>query len=668
MLHDFGYFEEDQLGKPYDLRLLKRLQAFVRPYKLLLLLSVLLITLITLMDLAIPYVTKIAIDRYIVPSYRGENQAETGTNFQTESLAESRLYEVDYTDSNKRAIVEKYQNLFVIQNNIAVISYENLEKLNQNDILKLRCSDLKGVAVIAIVFLLIVLMNFGLNFVQVIIMEYTGQMIMHDLRMALFRHILDRSLSFFTRNPVGRLVTRVTNDVQNMNELFTSVITFIFKDLFLLIGIAAVLLWMNWKLALISFMVLPLVIAGSLHFSGKAREAFRILRIKVAEINTRFSETIGGIRVIQLFQQEKYNYKRFAHLNHENFQAGMLQIHILGLFLPFIELMGMLAIALVIYFGGRSVLAESISLGSLVAFISYMKMFFRPIRDIADKYNLLQNAMASAERIFLILDNTLKDAPEIRLQESQQSNNIETIKQIKFENISFSYIKGETVIDRVSFQVQAGEILAIVGPTGSGKTTLINLFPRFYEPDSGHISINGHDIRQYPITLLRSKMALVTQDPFLFSESIHQNIFNGLTHLSEKQKMNILIEANCEQMIHRFSNGLDTVLSEGGASISSGERQLISIARAVARNPELIILDEATSYIDSETEQQLQKAIANLMENRTSIVVAHRLTTARNANRILVMHHGRIIESGTHECLMQKKGFYFQLNQLQNKS
>ncbi len=669
MLHDFGYFEEDQLGKPYDIKLLKRLETFVRPYKSLLFLSVVLITLITLMDLAIPYVTKIAIDRYIVPSYSGGNQMETGKAFQTESYTEIRLYQVDYTDSENRAIVEKYQNLFKIHDNIAAIAYEDLGKLNRKEVVVLRSGDIEGVAIIAGVFLVIVLINFGLNFFQVVIMEYTGQMIMHDLRMAIFRHILERSLSFFTRNPVGRLVTRVTNDVQNMNELFTSVITFIFKDFFLLIGIAAVLLWMNWKLALISFTVLPLVIAVSLHFSKKAREAFRILRIKVAEINTRFSETIGGIRVIQLFRQEANNYRRFARLNHENFLAGMRQIHVLGLFLPFIELMGVLAIALVIFFGGRGVLAESISLGALVAFISYMKMFFRPIRDIADKYNLLQNAMASAERIFLILDNTQKDAPMIEIAETSRRDNvskIEKISQIKFENITFSYIKDETVIDRVSFKVKAGEMVAIVGPTGSGKTTLINLILRFYEPDFGKIFINGHDIRQYPVELLRSKMALVTQDPFLFSESVRQNIFNGETHLSEKQKSDILWRANCGRMIQRLSSGIDTVLSEGGASISSGERQLISIARAFARNPELIILDEATSYIDSETEQKLQEAIENLMKSRTSIVVAHRLTTARNADRIIVLHRGRIIESGTHNELMKKEGFYCRLNQLQN--
>jgi ATP-binding cassette, subfamily B, multidrug efflux pump len=673
MQSDFGYFEEDKLGKPYDIKLLKRLYPFSKPYRHLLFASVLLVVFITLMDLAIPYVTKIAIDRYIVPAF--DNKYPAPGLLKTDSKSEKpldRIYQADLSDPAVAAIVEKYDTLFTLHENTAIIAFDNLEKLEKDDLIVLRQNDLSGVKLIAGIFLIIVLINFALNFFQVVIMEYTGQMIMHDLRMTLFQHIQQRSLSFFTKNPVGRLVTRVTNDVQTMNELFTSVITFVFKDLFLLFGIAFVLLMLNWKLALISFAVLPFVVIGSLHFSKNAREAFRVLRIKVAEINTRISETIGGIRVIQLFGQELENFKVFARINHENYQAGMRQIHVLGIFLPFIEFTGVLAVALVIYFGGGGVLDGTISLGSLVAFISYMKMFFRPIRDIADKYNLLQNAMASAERIFLILDNKEQDAsvmvskhdlipPSTKIQTLDK---LEQIDHILFKDVTFAYIPGETVLHRISLTITAGQMVAIVGPTGSGKTTLIHLIPRFYDPVSGNILVNGQDIRRIPPTLLRSKMAIVTQDPFLFSQSIRENIFSNSNHLSEKEMDQIIEASNCNRVLERLPKGIETVLSEGGLSISSGERQLISIARAFARDPELIIFDEATSYIDSNTEAQIQDAMANLMKNRTSIVVAHRLSTARNADQIIVINHGRIIESGTHIELMSKQGFYYRLNQL----
>lgn len=673
MQSDFGYFEEDKLGKPYDIKLLKRLYPFSKPYRHLLFASVLLVVFITLMDLAIPYVTKVAIDRYIVPAFKNENPV---VGFlETDSKSEQgsdRIYQADLSDPAVALIVKKNQTLFTLHENTAIITFENLEKIEKDDLRVLRQNDLSGVKLIAGVFLIIVLINFVLNFFQVVIMEYTGQMIMHDLRMTLFQHIQQRSLSFFTKNPVGRLVTRVTNDVQNMNELFTSVITFVFKDLFLLFGIAFVLLILNWKLALISFAVLPFVVIGSLHFSKNAREAFRVLRLKVAEINTRISETIGGIRVIQLFGRELENFKIFARINHENYQAGMRQIHVLGIFLPFIEFTGVLAVALVIYFGGQGVLDDTISLGSLVAFISYMKMFFRPIRDIADKYNLLQNAMASAERIFLILDNKDQDASVMvskhELQspssETQAMDNLQQIDNIQFQDVTFAYIPGETVLHRISLTIRAGQMVAVVGPTGSGKTTLIQLIPRFYDPVSGNILVNRKDIRQIPTKLLRSKMAIVTQDPFLFSQSIRENIFSNNNHLSEKERDQILEASNCKRVLERLPKGIETVLSEGGLSISSGERQLISIARAFARDPELIIFDEATSYIDSNTEAQIQDAMANLMKNRTSIVVAHRLSTARNADQIIVINHGRIIESGTHNELMSKQGFYYRLNLL----
>jgi ATP-binding cassette subfamily B multidrug efflux pump len=664
---DYGHFEEKQLGKPYDVKLLGRLYPYTKPYKLLLLSSIVLIVLITLLDLSLPYVTKIAIDRYIVP---GQKIKENKMVVRDEDKI--RTLKADMADPKIESIVRKYSDLFKVEGSFALISFRNLNKLDKNDLSILRKKDLSGVTFITAVFLAIVIFNFVLNIAQVLIMEYAGQMVMHDLRVHLFKHIQSLSVAFFTRNPVGRLVTRVTNDIQNMHELFTSVIAFVFKDLFLLVGIAVVLMGIHLKLALVSFMVIPFVLYASLHFSGQAREAYRTLRIKIAEINTRFSETIGGIKVIQLFLQEKQNYLGFKNLNHEHYLAGMKQIHVFAIFMPVIEILGAAAIAVVIFYGGGGVLSGTISLGALVAFLSYMKMFFRPIRDIAEKYNILQNSMASAERIFLILDNSetiQQPAADIGFHTESKSKPLSTvldkISEISMEKVSFEYVKNEPVLKNISFSIKAGETLAVVGPTGSGKTSMINLIIRFYDPTSGRVLFNGVDIKEKHINDLRAKMALVMQDPFLFSDTIRENITLGGHDLSEAAFQQILQDSNCKTIIDRLPEGVHTVLSEGGTSISSGERQLISIARAFARNPDLIILDEATSYIDSETEVKIQEALTKLMSNRTSIIVAHRLSTAREADKIIVLNRGQIIETGNHSELMKIQGFYYRLNQLQ---
>ncbi len=667
MHNDYGYSEEKQLGKPYDVKLLRRLYPYTKPYKLLFLCCIVLVVIITLLDLSLPYVTKIAIDRYIVPG-----RESTQKNKSVQAEIDTRGFKADMTDPAIQRVVRKYPDLFRIQGASAQIYFRNLVKLDKKDLVVLRKHDLSGVTWITAFFLALVIFNFVFDIVQVLIMEYAGQMVMHDLRLRLFDHIQSLPISFFTRNPVGRLVTRVTNDIQNMYELFTSVIAFVFKDLFLLVGIAGVLISINLKLALACFTVIPVVLYASVHFSSQARAAYRILRIKIAEINTRFSETIGGIKVIQLFLKETQNYLSFKKLNREHYLAGMRQIHVFAIFMPVIEILGATAIAIVIFYGGGNVLAGTISLGALVAFLSYMKMFFRPIRDIAEKYNILQNAMASAERIFLILDSkeTIQrvgrdiDHPS-RSDSKPSDTEWDSISEISLENVFFEYTRNEPVLKNISFRIKAGETFAIVGPTGSGKTTIVNLIIRFYEPTAGRILLNGVDIRKRGVRELRSKMALVMQDPFLFSETVRKNITLGRDNISEAAFQQILIDSNCQTFIDRLPDGVHTVLSEGGASISSGERQLISIARAFASHPELIILDEATSYIDSETERKIQEALAKLMANRTSIIVAHRLSTAREADQIIVLNRGQIIETGNHAELMKIQGFYYRLNQLQ---
>ena len=657
---DYGYFEEAQLGKPYDVRLLKRLYPFIRSYKSLVLWSIVLVLSITALDLALPYITKLAIDRYIVPHTTG-----AGGNHVTTDKTTHRYLKADLKNPRHRDIVEKYRALFKIEGETAMISLQALERLEKSDLRILRENDLAGVSMMAAIFLVVVFLDFILNFAQQIIMEYSGNMIMHDLRMKLFMHIQNLALDFFTRNPVGRLVTRMTNDVENMHELFTSVISLVFKDFFLLLGIAAVMMALNWKLALVSFIVLPMVIYASAKFSVKARDVFRLLRIKIAEINTRFAETIEGIEVIQLFRQESKNYKTFKKLNHENYLAGMRQIHVLAIFMPITELLGVIAVALVILYGGSRVLNETVSLGTLVAFISYVRMFFRPIRDLAEKYNILQNAMASAERIFLILD-TKNAMPKVSHPPSIA--NLDGIQEIRFEDVSFSYIRNEMVLRNISFRIKAGETIAVVGPTGAGKTSLVNLIPRFYDPTSGRILINNIDLREMDTAAFREKIALVMQEPFLFAGTIRENVFDNERQFTEEKIREIIEAANCQKLIRRLPGGLETVLSVGGTTISSGERQLISIARAFARNPQLILFDEATSYIDSQTELWIQQALEKLMKNRTSIIIAHRLSTVRHVDRIIVLNRGRIIETGSHLELMDRKGFYYRLHQLQNSA
>ncbi len=663
MRHDPGYFEEKKLGKAYDFKLLRRLYPLTQPYRLLLGVSIALVVLITLLDLALPYITKVAIDRYIVPTITLDLTLPSDRNAHTSG----RFLKVDLHNPEVAAVIRKYPETFVADGDNLLLPYENLAGVSPDDLRILRRDDLRGLGLIALLFLLAVILNFVLNFFQKVIMEYTGHMIMHDLRMKLYNHLQRLSMSFFTRNPVGRLVTRVTNDVQNMHELFTSVVALIFKDLFLFVGITIVLVSMHWQLTLVTFSVIPFILLAALRFSRQVREVFRAERVKVAEINTRFGETINGIKIIQAFRKERANYKRLAGLNHENYMVGMQQIHVLALFLPVIDFLGVLALAIVIYYGGGNALTGTISLGALVAFISYMRMFFRPIRDLSEKYNVLQNAMASAERLFVILD-TPKETAGQRIQSVAAPAGVNVspcaFEKLEFESVSFSYPDGDPVLKDVSFQLERGQTLAVVGPTGSGKTTLINLIMRFYDPASGTIRVNGKDIKTLAPEPLRASMALVMQEPFLFSESIRHNILRGRNTLSDQDLGQIIEASRCASMIKRLPDGVDSVLAESGSSISSGERQLLSIARAFARDPQLLILDEATSYIDSQTEQEIQSALTSLMAQRTALVVAHRLSTARQADRIMVVNRGRIIESGTHPELMARAGFYFRLNQV----
>jgi ATP-binding cassette subfamily B protein len=665
MQHEGGYFEEGQLDKQRDLRLLGRLLPFLTPYRAMLVASVALVLLLTALDLTLPYLTKIAIDRYIVPVQMDDGPSSGDVPVQAAPSRTTRWLMLSDDNPALPALQARHPELLVRRDADWAIAYQDLDRLSSEERRHLRQPHLRGLTVIAVAYLVLILMDFTINFIQKITMEKAGHFVMHDLRLTLFRRIQTFSMTFFARNPVGRLVTRVTNDVQNMHELFTSVLSMLFKDFFLLIGIGIVLVSMNWRLALAAFTVLPLVGLASWWFSRRVRDVFRRLRIKVAEINTRFAETIGGIRVIQSFRRESDNEKRFRGLNHENYQAGMEQIHILAIFMPLVEVLGVITVAIVILYGGSRILSGDMTLGILVAFISYMRMFFRPIRDLSEKYNILQNALASAERLFQVMDSpeTLPrpQAPRPGAAVADES----PLSHIVFDRVSFSYLPGEPVLQDISFQVPAGSTVALVGPTGSGKTTLTQLLGRFHLPDTGTIRINGRDIREWDPAILRRRMALVMQDPFLFSGSIRDNILPQRSTVSDETFRTLLADANCLDFVMRLPQGLDTPLNEGGASLSSGERQLLSIARAFARQPDIIILDEATSYIDSETENRIQEALQRLTTGRTTFLVAHRLSTVQKADQILVLHHGSIIESGSHADLMARQAFYYRLQRLQ---
>jgi ATP-binding cassette subfamily B protein len=651
MAWDDGYTAEEGLGKTYDLRLLKRLYPFVRPYVRWVLLSIVLVMGITLVELTLPYVTKTAIDRHIVP-VSGEATAATEIAPAAADTDTGNLVGITAPDADPDGLTPAERR-------------------------RLRAHDIAGLGDLALLFLGLVAINFLLNFFQKLVMEYAGHTMMHDLRVRLFAHLEGLSLSFYNRNPVARLVTRMTNDVQNMHEFFTSVISLLFKDLFLLAGILVVLFTLHWQLALVSAVVLPVVVGTALGFSGRIREVFRAQRVKVAEINTRFAETIDGMKVIQTFRAEARNAGHFRSLNHENFLLGMQQIHLFALFMPVIEMIGVVTLAALIYFGGGQVLRGEISLGVLVAFITYMRMFFRPIRDLAEKYSILQNALASAERIFLLLDNRDR-LPQPRARREVPSRGLNRVaaveaaavqsdgfRSLSFESVDFAYTPEEKVLQKISFILKAGETLALVGPTGSGKTTLINLIVRFYDPTAGRVCINGRDLRFLPLDQVRAMLALVTQDPFLFSGSVKANLFPHLERVAAADFNRVVTAAGCTDLIARLPGGGDALLSDGGALLSSGERQLLSVARALARDPQLIILDEATSYIDSETEARLQTAMRHLMSGRTAIIVAHRLSTARRADRILVLNRGSVVEAGSHETLMSRQGFYARLYRLQ---
>jgi ATP-binding cassette subfamily B protein len=516
-----------------------------------------------------------------------------------------------------------------------------------------------GLATLAMIFGIASIAGFIANYFQVTVLEWTGQNIMHRLRQHIYNHMLGLDLVFFHENPSGKLVTRLTNDVQNMHEMFTSVIVTVFNDAIRIIGILVLLFWLNWRLALMMSLLLPVILLSTIWFSRMARNVFREIRTNLARINAYLQEAISGVSLIQMFQREKDAREKFARLNLDYFQAAIRQIKIFGIFMPLLDIISSTATAIIIWYGGMQILEGKMTIGILVAFLSYMRLFFQPLRELAQKYSIVQSAMASAERIFQLLDTTSK------LPIAPKPFRPQTVKGIlEFNNVTFGYDSANPVIHNLSLTVNSGETVAIVGATGSGKSTLVNLLERMYDPDQGVIKLEGHDVRELDPQWLRNAVGLVMQEIYLIPGSIRDNIL--LDYEMAESDLNVILEqAQLVEVIRRFPEGVHAMIGEGNLELSTGQRQLLALARIMARNPEILVLDEATANVDSETEILVERAIEKTLAQRTSVIIAHRLSTIRRADRIIVMDGGRIIEEGNHENLMARKGLYHRLQNLQ---
>jgi ATP-binding cassette subfamily B multidrug efflux pump len=520
---------------------------------------------------------------------------------------------------------------------------------------------LDGLGVVAAQYLAVLLASFGLEYLQTWLMQMTGQRIMFDLRMEIYEHLQRLDLRFYDRNPVGRLMTRVTSDVDVLNDLFTSGVIAIFGDVFTLAGIMIVLLVMDWRLALASFAVLPLIFLVTQWFRRNVRESYRTVRTWIARINAFLQENITGMPTVQLFGREAANFTRFDRINAEHRDANLDSIFYYAVFYPAIEIVGAMAASIIIWYGGLRVLAGTLTLGALVAFLQYSSRFFRPISDMSEKFNVLQSAMASSERIFTLIDEPVAIASPpapVRRDPSRPP-------RILFDRVWFAYTGEDYVLRDVSFEVLPGQRVGIVGATGSGKTTLINLLMRFYDVSRGRILVDGTDIRDLSLPDVRAMFALVLQDVHLFSGTIAANIRLGESRIVLDEVERAATAVRADRFISALPARFDTVLGERGASLSVGQKQLLSFARALAFDRPVLVLDEATSSVDTETEGIIREALEVLMRGRTTVAIAHRLSTIQDMDRILVLHKGVIRESGTHQELLARRGIYFKLYQLQ---
>ncbi len=580
--------EDDRIsGKIYDHKLFGRLLGYARPYWRLVALSVLLIILASGLDAVRPYLTKVAIDSYILKQ------------------------------------------------------------------------DYPGLRWIIVLYLSVLVSNFVIRYMQIMLTQVLGQKLIFDLRDRVFSHLQRLHQQYFDRNPVGRLMTRVTSDVEALNQMFTQGLVMIFGDIFLIGGIVVMMISIHAELAFWTFGVIPLLFIVSMIFRQKIRGAYSQIRYYLARINSYLQEHISGMSVVQVFNREKQDYRRFKKINWDHTDAFIKTIFYYAIFYPAVEIISSLALAVIVFRGGWLIQSEEVTLGVLIAFIQYAKMFFRPISDLSDKFNILQGALASSERIFKLLDTEplIRNPAAPHRQERLQG-------QIEFRQVSFAY-GDEPVIRDFSLTIPAGKRFGIVGHTGAGKTTLFRLIGRFYDVQQGRVLVDGVDVRQWDIRNLRSRMAIVLQDVFLFSGTILDNLRLGRPDAPLEQVVEAAKMVNAHSFIDKLPDGYHAPVKEGGSNFSTGQKQLISLARALVIDPDILLLDEATSNIDSESEALIQKALAVVMENRTAIVIAHRLSTIQHMDQIVAMHKGVLREMGSHQQLLRKRGLYYKLYQLQ---
>ncbi|MDP9193605.1 MAG: ABC transporter ATP-binding protein/permease [Acidobacteriota bacterium] len=606
---------EDEGVRPFDAHLTRRLFSYLRPYRGRASLSVFLVILSSMFEIAGPAITGVAIDLFVKPMHGAEPLGVS------QRIAE-----------------------WLAANNIVL-------------------DPMTGIQIAAGLYLFSLVGGFAALYTQMVLMNLMGQYIMYDLRKQIFGHLQRLHIQFFDRNPVGRLMTRVTTDVDALNELFTAGFVAIFGDIFVLAGIVGVLFWLNWKLALVLFSITPFIVLVSIWFRRGARITYRQVRARIAAINAFLQEHISGMSTVQLFNREEKEAAKFDDLNHKHRTANIDSVYYYSIFYPMIELIETIGVALIVWYGGGKVIQETLSVGALVAFFQYSQRFYQPISDLSEKYNILQSAMAASERIFRLLDTpvTIEDKGTLEVGE---------FESLELRDVWFAYVENEAherewVLKNVSFRVGRGERVALVGHTGAGKTTITSLLLRFYEPQRGEILVNGIDIRRYSLESLRRLFAIVQQDIFLFTGNIADNISLGDPDIDTETIHTAAVRVQADRFISRLPEGYAAEVRERGAGLSVGEKQLLAFARALAFDPPVLILDEATSSIDTETELLIQEAIQTLLQGRTSIVIAHRLSTIRSADTILVFHHGEIRERGTHEELMDHGGLYRKLYEIQ---
>jgi ATP-binding cassette subfamily B multidrug efflux pump len=609
--------EEAALAKSYDGRLMRRLLAYVVPHKGLAALALGLLLLSSTLQLAGPLITAAALDLFVKPAV---GAAELGgePTFASRWLGEQ-------------------------------LAARGLE-----------IAPADGVVYLAFAFGINLVLVFCALFAQGYVMQLMGQRVMSDLRRDVFHHLQRLPVGFFDRQPIGRLVTRATTDVEALNELFTAGLVAVFGDLFLLFGIVTVLFLLNWHLALWSLAILPLLLLLTLWFKTRARQSFREVRVKIARINAFLQEHVGGMGVVQLFGREPLARQEFGQINRDHRDANVRGIFYYAVYYPGVELITAFGLALILGWGGREVLGGALSIGALVAFLQYTQRFYQPLADLSERYNVLQQAMASSERIFELLDTpALIESPAAAYTPDKVRGDLE------LEHVRFGYKEGTPVLEDLSFKVRAGETVAVVGHTGAGKSTLANLLLRFYDVGAGTVKVDGVDVRQWDLGRLRRSIGMVLQDVFLFAGDVAANIRLGEEEIDEARLRWAAGEVGALPFIEALPSGFATPVKERGAGLSVGQKQLIAFARALAFDPEILILDEATASIDSETEAKIQLALERLLEGRTSLVIAHRLSTIKKADRILVMHKGRLREQGTHQELLAQRGIYHRLYQLQ---